>query len=119
MVNQNHIRLAVLVLALLSLAVPAVSESSTDRHAGSKGKEIQICVAEIRKRANYGEATRVVHTVAEERKNIAEQQFRINTLIYSGSKETAVREYYSLCVTRGPIELVSFRIDNVAQATVY
>lgn len=119
MVIQNHTGLAVLVLALMALAVPTVSESATGRDARNKGKEIQICVAEIRKRADYGDATRVVHTVAAEQKNIAEQQFRINTLVYSGSKETAVREYYSLCVTRGPIELVSFRIDGTGQGFVY
>lgn len=115
MVILKHTGLSVMAMALLTLSIPTASESATDRGARRLDREIQICVAEIGKRADYGEAARVVHTVEAEQKNIAEQQFRINTLVYQGTDETAVREYNSLCVTRGPIELVRFRIDGAGQ----
>lgn len=100
-------------MALLILAIPTAAKSATSTDTRKPDREIQICVAEIGKRAHYGEATRVVHTVEAEQKNIAEQQFRINTVVYEDNNEIAVREYNSLCVTRGPIELVRFRIDAI------
>jgi hypothetical protein len=111
MVTFKYFRSAVSVVALVILATPSVAEPAKGGIRKSTDREIQMCVAEIGKRVKYNKAMRVVHMVKEEQKNIAEQQFRINTAIYDGLTDIAVREYNSLCVTRGPIELVKLRID--------
>lgn len=113
MVILKCVKSVVLAVAVSIVALPAVAEPVKSSKQNSKDREIQICIAEIGKRVKYGKATKVVHKVKEQQKNIAEQLFRINTTIYGGINETAIGEYSSLCVTRGPIELVSFRIDGV------
>jgi hypothetical protein len=112
MITLKNTKSAALAAAFVILAIPAVAQPAKSSNMESTDREIQICVAEIGKRVNYGEATRVVHMVKEEQKNIAERQFRINTAIYDGIDEIAVREYSSLCVTQGPIKLVSLRING-------
>ena len=112
MVTSINLKSVALSAACAIIAIPAIAEPVKSSKQTSTDREIQICVAEIGKHVKYGKATRVVHEVRKEQKNIVEQRFRINTTIYAGIDENAAREFSSHCVTRGPIELVSFRIDN-------
>lgn len=105
---------AATLAALLLPVLPAGAATA----AASPGEqalfndEIRICVSELAKRANYTDASRVVHTVKAEQKNIAEQQFRINTQVFAPGNDGATREYNSVCVTRGPVQLITFRIED-------
>jgi hypothetical protein len=112
MITSNYRKSPALAIACALIALPAAAEPGKNSKPTSVEREIQICVAEIGKHVKYGKASRVVHEVKKEQKNIAEQRFRINTTIYGGIDASAAREFSSLCVTRGPIELVSFRIDG-------
>ena len=112
MVTSKYFRSVYLAAACVIISVPAIAEPAKRSNPTSSESEIQICDAEIGKHVKYGKASRVVHEVKREQKNIAEQRFRINTTIYGGADANAARLFSSICVTRGPIELVSFRINE-------
>lgn len=78
-------------------------------------REIEMCVAEVGKRANYDDARRVLHRVMSvNQKNLAEQEIRIDTLVYATDSQVTSRQYASTCVTRGPLKVVKFRIAETA-----
>ena len=90
----------------LLLAAAGMASTAAAHEPGVKGMdtEIGMCVAEVGRRADYGEARRVVHRVVDiEQKNIAEQSISIDTLVYTADGET---------VTRGAFKVVSFRIEE-------
>ena len=106
-----------MVLAIGALgAVSAPVEAHDPRDAQSGvDREIEMCVAAVGKRANYDGAKRVLHLVMEiNQKNIAEQEIRIDTLVYASDSEFTSRQYASVCVTRGPLKVVTFRIEETA-----
>lgn len=90
-----------------ALAVPANSE-----HATESGHDVQMCIAEVAKRADYTGASRVVHLVHRSQKNLAERAFRIETTVYKGKDHDVARAYQSNCVTFGAIRMVDFRIRD-------
>ena len=77
------------------------------------GQEIGLCVDRIGSRADYENARRVVHRVVDiSQKNIAEQELRIDTLVFAADDTALLRQYASTCVTHGPLKVVSFRIEE-------
>ena len=110
---SKYIKSAALAVALAVFAAPPASEAAKGNDTRSLDREIQICVAEIGKRADYGGARRVVHRITDvEQRNIAEQTFRINTRVFASENDAAIREYSSHCVTRGSLKLVNLKIDQ-------
>jgi len=100
----------------LALAAGAMASTAVAHEPGVTGmdEEIGMCVAEVGKRADYGDARRIVHRVVDvEQKNIAEQRISIDTLVYTADGEAVSREYASRCVTRGALKVVSFRIEEM------
>lgn len=78
-------------------------------------REIRLCVTEVGKRVNYDDATRVVHHVIEAgQKNLAEQEIRINALVFLGEGNAAESKYGSTCMTRGSLKIVRFEIAEIA-----
>ncbi len=113
----RSIQSATAVAALIALAAPGVVESAGKTANRSMETEIQICVSEVGKNANYEHATRVVHMImAAKQKNLAEQQFTIDTMVFTDNKDAIAREYRTRCVTRGALKLVDFEISQTDQA---
>ena len=99
----------------LVLAAGVMAATAAAHEPGVKGmdEEIGMCVAEVGKRADYGDARRVVHRIVDvDQKNLAEQRISIDTLVYTADGETVTREYASSCVTRGALKVVSFKIEE-------
>lgn len=99
----------------LALAVTSLASTAVAHEPGVQGMdtEIGMCVTEVGKRADYGDARRVVHRVIDvDQKNLAEQRISIDTLVYTAEGETVAREYASRCVTRGALKVVSFKIQE-------
>ena len=96
---------------ILVLSVPAVaSYPETERNLD---QEIDMCVARIGAQANYDSAARVVHRVVEaEQVNLAEQQFRIDTLVLADDDSVVIRAYNSTCVTMGLLKVVRFHLEE-------
>lgn len=83
--------------------------------AASKYKRIELgvksCVAEIGKRTDYGNASRVLHlVVSTEQVNLIELKMDIKTTLYSGRDNLVLEQYLTSCVTGTLSKLVKFRI---------
>ena len=98
-----------LVLTALTMTASAVAVPAETSATHDSGRDVQMCIAEVAKHANYDGATRVVHLVHSSQKNLAERQFRIDTTVYAGD-DSAARSYRSDCVTLGAIRMVDFKL---------
>ena len=113
MFSSQQIKLVVIAAIFTTVGMSTVSDAAAGNRTRSMDHEIQMCVAEVGRRADYGNATRVVHKIMEaEQKNIAEQQFTIDTIVFTDSSDVVAREYRSRCVTRGALKLVNFEINQ-------
>ena len=103
---------SVAALVLLGLAVvPDVNAGSVPIKRGTS-EHIQVCVNEIGRHADYGNASRVVHWIAAlEQRNLVEMEITIETSVYLKNGDGIAREYTASCVTGTVGELVRFRID--------
>ena len=103
---------------LLTIGGPA---AASDDGKLAYDSEINSCVTEVGKHANYSDATRVRHTVIriKHRPGIGPRTgigyvFTIDTSVFTDSDEIAVRKYASYCVARGEDAPVKFTIDQVS-----
>lgn len=103
---------SVTLLFLLGLSVcPDATASSVPAKRGTS-EQIQTCVAEIAKHANYDNASRVVHWVAAlDQRSLVEMEIRVETSVYLNSGDGVAREYTASCVTGTMGNLVKFHID--------
>jgi len=112
---NKHIKLATSLTSLIVLGFAVAS----DAHAGSKqlrhttDKQIQTCVAEIGRHADYDDASRVVHWVVSlQQKNLVELTIKIETAVYGQAGEEIARGYTASCVTGTMGDLVKFRFNE-------
>lgn len=113
--NRNFKALTSLtVLACLSLAATC-SAAATESSGASRTKlQIDACVAEISRRADYSGASRVVHFIEKlAQKNLAELEITAVTSVYTGDRGRPVREYTAVCITGTDGEIVSFRLGAI------
>jgi trehalose-6-phosphate synthase len=105
---------AAAVITLITIAVPATGVSASALETRRMETEIQACVAEVGKHADYSGAKRVVHMIMDaKQKNLAQQQFTIDTAVFTAGTDNdslPAREYRSTCVTQGALKLVDFEI---------
>ena len=100
------------ILALLGLTVASDVNAAFGRDKDGADQQIQACVAEVSRHANYGDASRVLHRVsALNQRNLVELKIRIETSVFSKTDETIVREYATSCITDTMGDVVKFRID--------
>ena len=99
------------IIALLGLSVVSEADADTSRFRQLTDAQIQVCVAEIGRHADYGNASRVVHEiVALEQRNLEEMEISVETSVYLQSDGDLPREYRVSCVTGTRRDLVKFNI---------
>jgi hypothetical protein len=100
-------------LALFGMTVTSDVNAAFGRDKDSADKQIQACVAEVGRHANYGDASRVLHRISSlNQRNLVELKIRIETSVFSKSEEAVVREFTASCVTDPMGDVVKFRIDT-------
>lgn len=98
--------------AILCLAFAFNATAGTTRDKLRSQKNIETCIVEVNKNANYGEATRVVHWVVDTQQlSLATVRIRIETDVYSRETELATARYVSTCVTGSFGDVERFRIQ--------
>ena len=105
------------VMSLGALALFGLAFTSTavaDGHRDYRTNEqIEACVAEISARADYSDATHVVHRVSRlKQRNYEELEIKVSTEIYGESDDVKLRTYAASCVTATMGNLVKFRINS-------
>ena len=99
-------------LAVFGLTVASGAAAASSRYEHRADEQIQACVVEVGKYADYRDASRVLHRVATlNQKNLIELEIRIETSIFSATDDMLVREYAVSCVTDTMGDVVKFRIN--------
>jgi hypothetical protein len=99
------------IVLSLGFAVASDADAGPDRDKVRTQGLIQACIAEINKRADYADASRVVHWVVSlEQKNLVETTIRVETTAYARDGELRLAGYTASCVTGVLGDLVRFRI---------
>ena len=101
-------------IALFGLAATCDANADTSQVNSRTDKQIEVCIAEIGKHANYANTSKVVHWVADlDQKTLKELQMRVSTTVYPANDSSESLEYETTCVTDVSGKLVRFRIDPV------
>ncbi len=109
---KSAFSLTTVFLLGLTLACDASAEGAWGQQRTDE--QIQTCVAEIGKHANYSNASRVIHRVTElDQKNLIELEIRVETFVYGRDDTAAVTAYSASCTTETMGDLVNFRISAV------
>ena len=99
-------------VVLLGLTLASDANAETPWGQQRTDEQIQTCVAEIGKHANYSNASRVIHRVTElDQRNLIELVIRVETSVYGLDDAAVVTEYSASCTTETMGDLVNFRIN--------
>ena len=79
--------------------------------------EVKSCVAEIRNRVSYADASRVRHDVTLVKPKLVGYVMRIDTAIYTEAAGTPEREYATYCVVNGSHKPLKFEIREAADGS--
>ncbi len=110
---NNRIKTISSAAILFLLGFAASPDASAGFVPATRGTSvpIQTCVAEMGKHLDYGDATRVVHRIAEfDQRNLVEMVITIKTSVYLNGDDAAAVTYEASCVTGTMGDLVDFRI---------
>lgn len=72
--------------------------------------KIDLCVATIGERANYGEAHYVRHEVESKPRATLGHTLNISTLVYDEADGELIREYRTMCAVSNRAEPVAFKM---------
>ena len=106
--HRKNVLIASGVAALLFSGNAIADFAAGDRLLG---RQVQACVDEIGKRADYAHAGRALHEVVKlKQNNLEELRIEIETSVFFDGNSSAVRRYTTACVVGTLNEVVRFRI---------
>ena len=101
------------MLAGLGLTLSGDALAESERVMARTNPHIEACVMEISKKADYSDATRVVHEVDWlNQKNLVELEIGITTSVFYGDDEATVRTYRTACTTGNLADVVKVRVTE-------
>lgn len=113
--NRSKTIISIIVLTLLILTTFRDAVAETKKSTQRANTQLQTCVTEIGRHADYDEASKVVHWVtAFKERNLALTSIRIETTVYVNKDFALARQYTAACVTDSVGGLVRFRIDEAS-----
>ena len=108
---RREIVVFALAIALVLSIASADAATANDRKRIDLG--VRTCVAEIAKRADYRDASRVLHVVVlGKRDNRVELKMSIETMVYSSQGDLVLGQYSTSCVTGALGKLVRFELHQ-------
>jgi hypothetical protein len=75
-------------------------------------RDVDMCVAEIRARADYGDATRVRHDIVSTTRRPVGFAIEIETTVYAPTTGSVLREYETVCIATGGRSPSRFQISE-------
>ncbi len=109
MFNRNKAILSLTLTGLYVLAAPAGAATVGESGVAS---EVESCVAEVRERLDYSDATRVRHDVTAIERRTVGYTLKISTSVFGAEEHKAIRAYAATCVVNGDNVPLSFSIDE-------
>jgi len=111
--HKSHISTG-LMLSLLATFVAGAPTAEAATRLASTEQDVQACVAEIGKRADYDSAARATHWIDNlQQKNLAELSIEIETVIYFGADTSSERRYKTSYVMDLSHKIVEFRMRSI------
>jgi hypothetical protein len=95
--NKPNVLVPILVLAGIGGFSPAMAGGS---YTDAPSRDIDMCIAEVRARADFTEAARVRYDVSTTRRSVG-YAIGIRTTVYAPGSGAVLREYESLCIATG------------------
>lgn len=111
MLNRKKALTSVAVIGLFTFASPVFAEDSTP--AGIRD-EVNSCVAEVRKHADYSDAVRVRHEIVAVERRTVGYTLNIDTSVFAAADQAAIREYAATCVVNGNHKPLKFTISEAS-----
>ena len=109
---------SVAMLAGLGLTLSSDALAESERVMARTNPHIEACVMEISKKADYSNATRVVHEVDWlNQKNLIELEIGITTSVFYGDDDTTVRIYRTACTTGNLADVIKVRVTESLATT--
>jgi hypothetical protein len=100
------------LLAVLGLSLSCDARAETTRGEHRTQAQIEACVAELGKHADYANATRVVHVVDKlNQRSLVELEIGISTSLFNKDGETIGRAYRTSCTTGHFGDIVKLRVN--------
>jgi len=109
MLNRNT---AILSLALTGLTFFAASAGAATVEESGIEHEVESCVAEVRERLDYADATRVRHDVTAIERRTVGYTMKISTSVYGEAEGKAIRAYAATCVVNGDNAPLQFSLSE-------
>ncbi|HEX5788817.1 MAG TPA: hypothetical protein VFY03_11590 [Woeseiaceae bacterium] len=110
-VRRTILPAAVLITAFGG-AVLAPPAEATGFYAEAAPRDIDMCVAEVRARADVRDAARVRHFVASTKRTVG-YSIEIETTVYAPGSGGVLREYETVCVATGGEQPARFTMREI------
>lgn len=108
----NRSKLLILAVSIATTPVIAAPLAGTAFEQAQIDMEIQSCLAEVGRHADYEGATRVRHEVTVSPRRSLGHRFDIHTSIYSETGDGVIRAYTTRCLAYRDNSPARFRISE-------
>jgi len=109
MLKRNQVMFSLALMGLYAYAAPAVAATVAESGVAS---EVNACIAEVRDRLDYSDATRVHHDITAIERRTVGYTLKISTSIFSESDSQAIRAYAATCIVNGNNPPLSFSMSE-------
>ncbi len=108
MFNRNKALVSLVLGGLYVLAAPAGAATVAESGVAS---EVNACIAEVRERMDYTDASRVRHDVVAIERRTVGYTLKISTTVFGQAEGEAIRAYATICVVNGDNKPLQFSIS--------
>jgi hypothetical protein len=105
---------AVISLTMIGLFAVAGSAAAATVAESGLESEVNSCVAEVRERLDYSDATRVRHDIVAIERRTVGYKLKIDTSVYGEAEGEAIRAYAATCVVNGNNKPLQFTISETS-----
>lgn len=109
MSNRNKTAISLILVGLLGIAGHAGAASAAETGLED---EVNACIAEVRERLDYSDATGVHHYVTAIERRTVGYTMSIDTSVYGKTEGEMIRAYATTCVVNGKHKPLQFRISE-------
>ena len=111
MFNRKKAVVSIALAGLYVFASPAGAETVAESGVAD---EVNSCVAVVRERVDYSNATRIRHDVKAIERRTVGYTLKISTSLYGDTENEVIRAYAATCVVNGNNKPLAFEITNNA-----
>ena len=109
MLNRSKAVISLSLIGLFAFATPAAAATVAESGVAD---EVNSCVAEVRERMDYSDATGVRHDIVAIERRTVGYTLKISTVVYGQNEGETIRAYATTCVVNGNNQPLQFSINK-------